>query len=231
MKPHSASEITDLDTICHQWRKRAVIVNREAGWVEFRHCHVPRQSILFPKTQPNFACSISDLRAVHFTPRFKSNSAFLTVVTTTGKANIPDTGPHFATLREWFNETVPRNDPKFATDNPLSVKVYVFFGTVCFFAAAFLTEGAGNAAVFATAVFAAILAVLGAFLVISFGGRLLHTDITYAIFPILSGIAISAAMGRYVESNVALAIGIILTLFFTVAMYRRRRRINGRTKT
>jgi len=200
MKSQSALQITNLDTICHQWRNRAVIVNRAAGLVEFRHCHVPRQSMLFPKAQPDFACSISELRAVHFTPRFKNNSAFLTVVTTTGKAIIPDTGTHFSTLREWFNEAVPGNDPKFATDNPLIVVAYVLVGTVCSFIAAFLAEGVGIVVMCVAAVFGAILGVVATHFVVNVGGRSLNTDITYGIYSILIGAPIIAAAGfSYVD--------------------------------
>jgi len=229
-KSQSASQVIDHDTICHQWRKSAVIVDRAAGMVEFRHCHVARQSIVFPTTQPYFACSTADLRAVHFTPRYKNNLACLTVVTTTGKAIIPDTGTHFVTLREWFNEAVPRNDPKFAIDNPLILKVYIVVGTVCFFTAAFLTEGAGHAAMFVAAVFGAVFGVVGTLLLVHFGGRLLKIDVTYCIIGIMLGIAISAALGLCVAWNTPLSVGIVLAGAFFGAMYSARRWFNGRTK-
>lgn len=228
MKSQSALQITDPDTICHQWGKCAVIVNRASGLVEFRHCHGPGRSIfIFPKAQPNFACSISDLRAVHFTPQYtnhhkhhhKKHPGFLTVVTTTGKAYIEDTGTHFATLREWFNEAVPRNDPKFATDNPLLLWAYVLVGTVCLFTAAFLAEGAGTVAMCVAAVFGAIIGVVATFFAVQFGGRLLNTDITYGIYSILIGGPLIAAVGfSYVggEGSSFLAILLLGLLPFSI---------------
>ncbi|WP_442511836.1 hypothetical protein SH528x_003582 [Novipirellula sp. SH528] len=230
-KSQSASQVTDRDTICHLWRKRSVIVDRATGMVEFTHCHVARRSIVFPTTQPYFACSTSELKAVHFTPRFKNNRAFLTVVTTTGRANVPDTGPQFATLREWFAEAVPSNDPEFATDNPLAVFAYVLVGMVSLFTAAFQAEGAGNAAMLIAALFGAIVGVIGTHLVVHLGGHVFNTDISYGIFAIALGVAISAAIGLFAEWSTALSVGITLTVAFCSVMYCRRRWLNGRIKS
>lgn len=229
-KSESASQVTGPDTICHQWRKRAVTVDRVSGIIEFRHCHVARQSLVFARTQPYFACSTADLRAVHFTPHFKNTLAFLTVVTTTGKAIVPDTGTHFATLRDWFTETVPTNDPEFATDNPLIAFAYVFVGMVSFFTAAFLSEGAGNAVMFVAAVFGAVFGVIGTHLLVHFGGRLVRTDITYGMIGIVPGLAISAALGLFIGWNTALSVGIVLTGALIGVMCSAGRRSNGRTK-
>jgi len=218
-KSQTASQVIDHDTICYQWRKSAVIVDRASSMVEFRHCHVARKSIVFPKTQPYFACAIADLKAVHFTPRFKNDSAFLTVVTATGKANIPDMGTNFASLSKWFTEAVPSNAPEFATDNPLIAFTYVLVGVVCLFATAFQVGGYGNAIVLFAAVFGAALGVVGTHLLVRFAGSLLKTDITLGIFAIVLCLAISAALGALVEWYIALSVGIVLTGAFVGVMY------------
>ncbi len=143
--------------------------------------------------------------------RGKFKSVTLTVVTATGKANIPSSATHSRQLREWFAEAVPNNDPAFAADNHMAVVVYIFVGVVSLFAAMHLTENAGNAAMAIAALVGAVLGVVGSYFLIYFGSRLLKSDISYglygAIIGTMLGLAISVALGGSMLTTAAIALG------------------------
>jgi len=188
-----------------QWRSRAVVVDRDTGVIEFRHCHVPRRFLA--TAQPTFFCSTADVKAVHFTPRFRNSPGGLTVVTTTGKAFISERGTHFAKLRAWFDEAVPTNQPDFSTDNPAIGFVYVAGAIVGLFTGVFLSRNAGNTALVVATVFGAAFGIVGSYLLVYLGGRLLKTDLAYLIrdgmVGAMVGFGISAAIRPLIGWNIA----------------------------
>jgi len=163
-----------LNAICCrftlQWRSSVVVVDRDRGLIEFRHCHVPRRFLA--GAQPSFFCSTADIKAVHFTCR----PGGLTVVTTTGRAFVSETGSSFAELREWLAEMVPTNQPEFSTDNPAIWLVYVLGALVGLFTGVFLTRNDGDNALVVATVFGAIFGIVGSHLLVYLGGRWLKTD-------------------------------------------------------
>jgi len=203
-----------------QWRSRVVLVDRDAGLIEFRHCHVPRRFLA--RAQPSFLCSTTDIKAVHFTPRFRNSPGGLTVVTTSGKAFIAETGSSFAELREWFAEAVPTNQPDFSTDNPMMGFVYLFGALVGLFAGVFLSRNAGNTALVVATVFGATFGVIGSHLLVYVAGRVLKTDfaqlIGYGMIGITVGAVVSRAIGPLIGWNMAPMAAIVLTGAFLGVM-------------
>ena len=179
-----------------QWRSSVVLVDRDAGLIEFRHCHVPRRFLA--RAQPSFLCSTTDIKAVHFTPRFRNSPGGLTVVTTSGKAFIAETGSSFAELREWFAEAVPTNQPDFSTDNPMMGFVYLFGALVGLFAGVFLSRNAGNTALVVITVFGTTFGVIGSHLLVYVAGRVLKIDFAQLIGYGMLGITVSAWIGSFI---------------------------------
>jgi hypothetical protein len=193
-----------------QWRSRVVVVDRDTGLIEFRHCHVPRRFLA--RAQPSYLCSAADIKATYFTPRFRNSPGGLTVVTSTGKAFISERGSSFAELREWFAEAVPTNQPGLSTDNPAMLAVYLFGAIVGFFVGVFSSRNAGDTALVVSTVGGTVAGVIGSHLLVDFGGRLLKNDFAKPIGYVMVGVT----LGAFVSGLLQRVIGWNLPVFIVL---------------
>lgn len=215
------------NAICCRFFYSVVVVDRDSGVIEFRHCHVPRRFLA--EKQRSFWCSTADIKAVHFQRgRRKKNQGGLTVVTTTGRAFVPETGSSFDELREWLAEIVPSNQPEFSTDNPAIGHVYVLGALVGLLSGVFLTMNAGNMPLGFAMVFGAIFGIVGGHLLVYLGGRWLKIDFTqhveYGMFGFTAGLGISTAFRPLIGGNLAAMAAIVVagTVFGVLAGVKKR---------
>lgn len=225
-KSESDPPAIGLNAICCRftlpWRSGVVVVDRDRGLIEFRHCHVPRRFLA--RAQSSFLCSTADIRAVHFTCR----PGGLTVVTTTGRAFVSETGSSFAELREWLAEMVPTNQPQFSTDNPAIWLAYVLGALAGLFAGVFLTRNAGNTALVVATVLGATFGIVGSHLLIYLGGRWLKTDFAQPAGDGMVGVTVGLGINEVIQSligwNLARTTAIVVaaTVFGVLAGLKKR---------
>lgn len=100
-------------------RSLSVMIDQSSGTIHFGSCYTPRRFLAM--TLGMYSCPLRDLRGVYFHRHRRHES--LTIVTTDGKAVIPNSGPDFGQLRHALGELHPKNYAGYARFNPRLGKI------------------------------------------------------------------------------------------------------------
>ncbi len=104
----------------------AVIIDTHGETIYFVNCFLPRRFLAVSERE--HSSPLSGIRAVH---RFCDRGCvWLIIITSAGKAVVPNTGEGFEELWRLLKEIVPENAPGFATDDPRTQFAWVL-GAIC----------------------------------------------------------------------------------------------------
>ncbi len=192
------------------WRSCTVVADPDTNEIEFTNCHTPRKFLA--TLQRRFVCSRDDVRALHFTPSTHQHSGGLTVVTTTGKAFVPENASNFDVLRDWLAEGVPDNAPEFATDNPATLWASMVGTIAGILLGTFLARDGGNTQLVSAVVGGAIAGAVGGYLLVAFGAGVLKLDIARPIMLSVTGLMIGLVISSMLKPLVGASTPVTVTL-------------------
>lgn len=116
--------LSDDSLICRfhdlSGRVRRVVVDFEAQRIYFQNCHTQRKFLALPQTE--FCCSFADLVSVE---RYQYRSDTLTIVTTTGKADVLSTAVDYERLCSRLPHCLPEQRLVADVEHPLMGVLYV----------------------------------------------------------------------------------------------------------
>ncbi|MHC4877202.1 MAG: hypothetical protein ACYTGL_11965 [Planctomycetota bacterium] len=188
------------------WRSCTVVADPDTNEIEFTNCHTPRKFLA--TSQRRFVCSRADVRALHFTPSTHQHPGGLTIVTTSGKAFVPENASSFGVLRDWLAEGVPDNAPEFATDNPATLWASMVGTMVGILLGTFLARNSGNTQLVIAVITGAVAGAAGGYLLVAFGARVLNADLARPIMLIviglMCGLAIDGVLSPWLGANSAI---------------------------
>lgn len=167
-------------------KSAAIYIDAIHGKIHFHNCHTPRRFL--STASELFSCPIDELKAAHV---WRHDGESLTIVTSQGKALMPDAGPGYGEVRDAIQELVPFTHPGFSADHPMMNMVFIMGAVIGLFTGVLLVPSNSSDAVLGLFVlFGAVLGCVGIYGLVWAGDRLLRTGFVQPIgYAVVGGIA------------------------------------------